>query len=337
MAESTTSLMNQATDMHPEVSVVISAYQVTAYIHEALDSVFCQDFRDLEVIVVNDGCPDTAALERVLEPYRERIVYVRQENGGVSAARNAGIRVARGKWLAFLDADDVWLPNYLEQQLAVLTADPTVDMVFPNSIIFGKTAYAGRLTMEFAPAEGEISFLRVLRGDVTVGYSALVRRELVLQAGMFDTDLRGSEDFNLWLRILKAGGKIVAQRKVLYKYRRRDESLTATSNGAWMTARILESLKRAEERIPMSPEEHAALGSHRHKIQHEIALGLAKSSLEKREWTGAAQHYREANALKPSLKLGIIVVLLKICPGLLHLLFTWRERRNHTRLALGQL
>ena len=332
----TTHLMNQTTAALPRVSVVVSAYQVTPYIQEALDSVFAQTFQNFELIVVNDGCPDTVSLEQALAPYFNRIVYLKQQNGGVSAARNTGIRAARAAWLALLDGDDVWLPNYLEEQFAVLDADPTIDMIFPNSIIFGKTAHEGRLTMDLAPADGEITFLRVLRGDVTVGYSAVVRRDLVIKAGLFDEDLRGSEDFNLWLRVLRAGGKIVAQRKVLYKYRRRDESLTAMANGAWMTARIFESMDRAEERISLSPEERTALDSHRRKIRYEIALVLARRSLELHAASDAASYYAEANTLKPDLKLKSMTLLLKICPQLLYSMLAWRKRRSHNALALNQ-
>src|ERR1700745_3077470 len=92
----------------PRVSVVIPAYQVAPYIAETLESVFAQTFTDYEVIVVNDGSPDTDELHHAIQPYRERLSYVTRQNGGCSAARNSGLRVARGELVAFLDADDLW-------------------------------------------------------------------------------------------------------------------------------------------------------------------------------------------------------------------------------------
>ena len=86
----------------PLVSVIIPAYDVAEFIGDALNSVFAQTFSDFEVIVINDGSPDTAKLERVLGPYMSRIVYLKQENRGVSAARNTGIAAARGSLIAFL-------------------------------------------------------------------------------------------------------------------------------------------------------------------------------------------------------------------------------------------
>src|SRR5690242_21639427 len=102
----------------PLVSIIMPAYRVAAYISRALDSILAQTFTDYEIIVVNDGSPDTEELEQVLAPYGERIVYIKQANAGPSGARNTAIRQARGAWLAFLDADDYWEPNFLARQMA---------------------------------------------------------------------------------------------------------------------------------------------------------------------------------------------------------------------------
>src|SRR6266702_399564 len=101
----------------PAVSVIIPAYNVARYIGETLESVLAQTFTDYEVIVVNDGSPDTEEFERAIEPYLSRIRYLKQENRGASVARNTGLQAAGGEFIAFLDADDLWLPNYLEAQM----------------------------------------------------------------------------------------------------------------------------------------------------------------------------------------------------------------------------
>ncbi len=323
-------------EQRPSVSVIIPAFKVTGYIGEALESVFAQRgvrVKDLhvEVIVVNDGCPDTVGLEHALQPYSGRIVYIKKENGGVSSARNAGILAARGEWLAFLDADDVWLPDYLAEQLRVLDADAGISMVFPNGIIFGDTAMAGRHTMDLSPAEPEATFRNVLAGESTIHYCAVLRRELVIKAGLFDTDLRGSEDFNLWLRMMKLGGRIVSQRKPLFRYRRRDGSLT--SNSIWMNERILESLERAEETIPLSPGEHAALDKHRRSVRFELALAQGKEEFQNRRWDNARMHYMVADRIRPRLKFKLIILLLRICPGLLHSVSSWWARKSRPGLS----
>jgi glycosyltransferase involved in cell wall biosynthesis len=132
----------------PAVSIIIPAYNVDEYIGAALDSVFAQTWQDFEVIVVNDGSPRTAQLEAALAPYRDRIVYISQENRGVSGARNTGIRAARGEFYAQLDPDDLWEPEYLSTQLETLRNSPGADLVFPNAVIFGEGPEVGRTFLE---------------------------------------------------------------------------------------------------------------------------------------------------------------------------------------------
>src|SRR5262245_33441277 len=103
-------LLDSTSKQSPSVSVIIPAYNIAPFIAEALESVLAQTFTDYEIIVVNDGSPDTEELERVLAPYLSRIRYFKQENQGAGAARNAGLNVATGEYVAFLDGDDVWYP-----------------------------------------------------------------------------------------------------------------------------------------------------------------------------------------------------------------------------------
>src|SRR5262245_55808061 len=111
------------------VSIVIPAYNAAPFIGDALQSVFAQTYSDYEVIVVNDGSPDTDELLKVLAPFRDRLTYLEQENKGPSAARNHAIEKARGEFIAFLDSDDSWLPDYLTEQIKFINGDPRFDMV----------------------------------------------------------------------------------------------------------------------------------------------------------------------------------------------------------------
>ena len=109
------------------VSVIIPAFNMGAFVGEAIESALTQTFADIEVIVVDDGSvDDTRTVSQRFEP---RIRYAWQPNGGVNVARNHGIRLARGTAIAFLDADDVWLPRKLERQMAVLEVRPEVKLV----------------------------------------------------------------------------------------------------------------------------------------------------------------------------------------------------------------
>src|SRR6185503_7188210 len=115
----------RSTQKPPAVTVVVPVYNAARYIGQALDSLQAQTFKDFEVIVVNDGSDDSEELERVLDSHSFPLIYISQENKGVSAARNAAIRVGRGEFYAQLDADDQWTPEYLEVQLGILKDDPS--------------------------------------------------------------------------------------------------------------------------------------------------------------------------------------------------------------------
>src|SRR6202023_3461491 len=105
------------------------SYKTAPFITETLDSVFAQTFSDFEVIVINDGSPDTEELERKLEPFMDRIIYIKQPNRGPGAARNAGIRAACGEFLAFLDSDDTWLTEDLASQMECFEKTPSLDLI----------------------------------------------------------------------------------------------------------------------------------------------------------------------------------------------------------------
>lgn len=184
----------------PAVSVVIPAYNAAWCVGKAIDSVLAQDFQDFEVIVVNDGSTDDTAA--VLAKYSDNIRVVNQSNSGLSSARNSGIRESRGNFVAFLDADDWWLPGKLGRQIALMRSRPELG--------FSSTAAKvedpeGRLLNIWACAAWEGSFLTHLFGsnaDVAgSGSSVIARRELFRQAGNFDESLRSLEDIDMWMRL----------------------------------------------------------------------------------------------------------------------------------------
>src|ERR1019366_6906368 len=115
------------TAKHGMVSVVIPAYNYGRFVTEAAECALNQTYRPLEVIVVDDGSTDDT--RQRLAPYLDRIQYVYQENRGLSAARNTGIRHARGEWIAFLDADDFWHPQKTTVQLGAVAGDPAIGVV----------------------------------------------------------------------------------------------------------------------------------------------------------------------------------------------------------------
>jgi glycosyltransferase involved in cell wall biosynthesis len=297
----------------PTVSVIIPAYRVAQYITDAIDSILKQTFKDYEIVVVNDGCPETDQLERVLAPYRSQITYIRQENAGVGAARHTAVLAARGDLITQLDPDDWWEPNYLQVQMEHLNRDPSLGFVYPDGWFFGDPALEGKRLMRFNPSHGEVTFSNLAIGRVSVVYSVLARKDAIMQAGNFDPAIRTSEDFDLWLRILNAGYKAAYHHTPLLHYRIRRGSLTSNSLSTHTWAiRVIEKL---ESSLQLTAEEKDSLLSRRKSIETDIDLLLGKKAVEERDWTRAQEHLRRVLESRPNRKLSAALWMLRWCPA----------------------
>ena len=209
----------------PRVSVVIPVFDGAGFIADTLNSVLAQSFDDYEIVLVNDGSSDTEKLEQILEPYFERITYVSQQNNGVAAARNSGTRKSRGEFLAFLDGDDIWYPNYLEEQLKLIDK-ANCDFVYSDALLFHRVIRTDEKFSARAPSDEKVTTESLITGTANVLTSgALVKKSKVVECGMFDEKLPkiGTEDFDLWFRLAKLGAKIERNDRVLLKYRIRSE------------------------------------------------------------------------------------------------------------------
>ena len=192
---------------NPLVSVVCPAYNCERFIEPALQSVFAQSYRPIEVIVVDDGSTDsTPALVR---NYRE-VCYLHQMNRGPSAARNRGICSARGEFVAFLDLDDLWMPEKLAKQMATLESCPEAALVFSDMRLFDSAGHDKltmfqkyRLTPDFFGDESVVDrgVAKLVIMNFIPTASVLVRKATLIEVGGFDEKFRKSEDWDLWLRM----------------------------------------------------------------------------------------------------------------------------------------
>lgn len=306
------------------VSVVIPAYNVAAFLEETLQSVFAQTVTPFEILVVNDGSPDSVALEQMLAPYLHRIRYLVQENQGPSAARNTGIEAATGDFIAFLDGDDLWLPGYVAQQLEYLRSHPAYDLVYCNAVFFGDSIYAGQEYMTVCPSVGEADSAALIERRCHV-FTSVMGRAAALKTMRFDVALWSSEDFEYWLRLSAAGFRIGYHREVLVRYRKRQTSLSADPTS--MARANLVALSKAMPLWPADSGEGRALREAVARKTAELELLRGKMALKASDTAAALGHFRLANAYYRSAKLSLVVALVQYVPGLVRSLSSFRERR----------
>ena len=228
--------MNRA---EPVVSVIVPAYNAEPFIRQALESVIVQDYRPLEIVVVDDGSTDgTAHVARAIaESCDVPVHYAFQDNCGPSAARNRGIGIARGEIIAFQDADDMWTDHKLSTQLRLLAEHPTA------SVALGHTRVVH--SMDDGRLGGSPDGMG-MSGLVTVLQAALFRRTVFDQVGLLDEKLRRGEDVDWFLRALEQNTEMVVHSDVVLLYRRHAASLTADDGR--VSRSLLLALKRSLNR-----------------------------------------------------------------------------------------
>ena len=191
----------------PLVSVIIPAYNAERFIAKTLDSVLAQTYRNIEVIVVDDGSWDrTAEIVEAIAPTDERVILLQQPNSGVAAARNLGIQKARGEFIAPIDADDFWYPENIEKQVqCLLKAEPSVGLVYAWSVDIDQE---DRLTGEFRAStiEGNVYKTLICHNFLGNSSASLIRRDCLNKVGGYNCQLQeanaqGCEDWDLYLRI----------------------------------------------------------------------------------------------------------------------------------------
>jgi glycosyltransferase involved in cell wall biosynthesis len=224
--------------MTPTVTVVIPTYNLASLLPEAVASVRTQQWPNLEIIVVDDGSTD--ATESVLNSLANDsdLRWFRQDNAGAAAARNRGIAEARGDWIAFLDADDVWLPGKLTAQFGELEKRPNAAFSYTDVTLRFATGEESDLACGNAD---QPLLMQLLGGNLFATPTVVVRRECLREVGLFDEQLRTGEDWDLWLR-LAAHFEHVRVARPLTVIRVADHTRFPLETLEWCTLRSLERL-----------------------------------------------------------------------------------------------
>jgi len=209
------------------VSVIMPAYNAAAYVADAIDSALTQDYRPIEVLVADDGSTDETAA--VVRRYGEPVHYLRQENRGPAGARNLALRHARGEYIAFLDADDVWHPRKLAVQIPVMERDASIGICGARMAGFRDPRDLRWEEVRGEPERVPIDLHSVIVKNRFSTSTVVVRRAALKDAGEFDESIYGPEDWDLWRRITQGWGA-VHLRAVLGGYRERHESVSSNAS-----------------------------------------------------------------------------------------------------------
>jgi len=277
----------------PHVSVVVAAYNAEVTIEEALASVAAQTYRDFELIVVDDGStdatPDLLAQHAAMWPW---MTWFRQENSGVATARNRAIERARGNLIAFQDADDIWLPEKLAEQVPLLDRNPATDLVFADSAFFPPDpASPGSLFQQKPPQRGRV-LQRLLMGCFVLLGTVVVRKSAISEVGGFVDGQTPFSDVDLILRISEQHDFDYVD-KILMHWRIRPESLSHRDPLA-NQIRDLEMFDHWVARRPdLFPPSAPEVRDHRAKVYARMGRTL----LSRRDWKGSRRAYRHAIAL----------------------------------------
>lgn len=317
--------------MSPRVSVVMPAYQAEATVGAALESILWQSYRDFELIVVDDGSTD--ATPRIVEAHDGPVRLVRQENGGVSSARNRGIAEATGELLSLCDADDFLFERHLEALVErydrggadVVTANSY--WLLPGGIDHRKVRYRGRF-----PAPGEQR--RAILEQNFLSVLAVFPRRIVDDIGPFAATRERAEDWDFWMRAIFGGYRVALQREPLALYRWGRTGLSADYLA--MDEDIEGMFEGIEERLDLTPEEldyvrrrRAGPGPRRLGRQADEALRAGR-------FREASRLYRQAAELCPSERpLVWKARALRSAPDVTGALVRARQLRLERRLGIG--
>jgi glycosyltransferase involved in cell wall biosynthesis len=299
----------------PLVSILTPAYNAAAYIEETIASVRGQTYPHFELIVADDGSTDgTLDAVRRAADGDSRIVLVSSPHGGPATARNAAAAVARGQYCALLDSDDVWMPDYLSEQLEIARRYPTAGVVTPNGINRGGE-WDGRPLWPSTTGLRTLALHDMIVEDNAVCVMAMFRRDIIQRAGGFDPRFTGNEDYEFWLRAANGGAVFVQNRRPLCYYRRRPGSLS--SDIVRMTEGIIRVLEHAAEWSGPIERERPVITAKVAQMRDQMASESLRASLSRRDGRDAAMRLKDLSELRGSVCLAVAARITTMWPQLL--------------------
>lgn len=311
----------------PSFSVVIAVHNGAETIAESIDSALAQTVAPVQLIVCDDGSTDRT--DAAVEPYRDRVTYLRKEHGGVASARNAALEIATGEFFAVLDADDIYRPERLEALMELALARPDLDILCTDALLErdGRVIDRFSATCPFEVVDQKAAIL-----DRCFCSWPAVRRETLVAAGGFDESLRTGEDWECAIRLIHSGAGAGQVEEPLYCYRVQGETLTSDRVGT-LRDRV-RFLRRVGDAYTLTQSQREALA--RSLAAQRLALTLTEAEAALRSQSPDARGLALAAARSPGLTLraraaAVAAVIAPRAAG--RLLDRRAQKTGHSRLA----
>lgn len=313
----------------PKVSIVVPVYQSETTLGATLTGALTQTYPHVEIVVCLDGPTDRS--EAIVEAYGDRVVVVRQENAGLSAARNAAIAAASGELITLCDADDVLLPRHVEASVDVWRRHSPRSFVSANGLFLGREGITGRRIFDRPRADLARQRMLMLEENIATIFSTFPRR-MWEELGGFATSLNAMEDYDLWLRAVMAGWQLHFVEEPTALYRLTPGSM---SSGAERMNTANHDVRRrlAESGTPLTDEERGFLEKTLEADWPGYTIGVAADALAAGDTARAAALLSRAADVSPSKpRLRLKAELLRRVPATAHL-YRRTERRRLESMA----
>lgn len=303
----------------PIVSVIIPTFNYDKFIGEALKSVFEQTLKDFEIIVIDDGSTDNT--KEIVESFGEKVRYFYQPRKGPASARNKGIRESKGVFVAFLDADDVWLPTKLEKQVNLFGDNPRLGMALTDNFLFDEAGiYRDYVNKKRYLLTGDV-VANIFINSGVVTPTVMVRRDVFDKVGLFEENLYIAEDDNMWIRIA-----------VEYEVGIVDESLAKIRDHRGRTMRVSDKLiESVEQNIELLSNKYGPkvasqikpLAAHKY---NQIYFSQGYGQFEQGNYKQARGLFKKALKVNPGNRKTIIYMFATYMPGWSHSLLRLVKR-----------
>jgi hypothetical protein len=306
----------------PTFSVIIAAYNTADTVGDAIESALAQTVPPHEVIVCDDGSTD--GIEGAVEPYRDRIIFLREEHRGESATKNSAVSAATGDFISVLDSDDTYLPERNEVLGQCAAARPDLDIITTNShmVVDGEVVKLGEENWVFDPEEDQ---RQAILERCFIFPAVVVRRSRLLEVGGFDESIVGATDWDAWVRLILTGSKVGWVVQPLARYGLRPESLS--SHKALMARSAVACLSKAEN-MEMSAEERAVLSRSLETWRGKLSVESAREAIRDRSPDARRLSLEVAKRRSIDIRTRAKAAVSVLAPGIGGRLLQSRERKR---------